>query len=212
MVSVAIEKKKTSTKQSKVAIFKPIYCYKLIKTYKQHDMNDLRLPFVGGLSSRVPHHLPNTYPVAFAILLQLVCAEKTLAQLLFSISLEKTFIKSINPQADLLLKIIGGDSSDNIPAIKKRCGKAGALKILNDGIDVHLINDEIKSNYERNVQLINLDCIPQHIKTSIIDQYTNYKTEKYDGMAVFNFLIKNKINRFIDELQTIWGPMLRRLS
>lgn len=126
--------------------------------------------------------------------------------------LKKTFIKSLNPEKDLLIKIISGDSSDNIPAIKKRCGKATALKIINDGIENHLLDEQTKDNYKRNMQLIDFNLIPISIKTNIKNEYLNYKIEKYDGSHMFNFLIKNRANKLIDDLQSIYSPMLKKLG
>jgi len=120
-------------------------------------------------------------------------------------------IKSINPERDLQIKIIAGDKSDNIPAIKKRCAGRTALKMLTEGLENYFVDPIIKSNYERNTQLVDFNCIPKEIVKNIEDQYANYKIDKIDGMKILIFLARNKINQFADNISQ-YLPSLRVLN
>jgi len=125
--------------------------------------------------------------------------------------IKRKVVKSISPERDLQIKIIAGDKSDNIPSIKKRCAERTALKMLNEGLDIHLADPDVKANYERNTELIDFDCIPQDIIKRIDDVYTNYQLEKIDGMGVLMFLGRNNIKQFAENIEQ-YMPSLRQLS
>jgi len=73
-------------------------------------------------------------------------------------------IVSNNPKRDLMIKIISGDSSDNIPPAFKGCGKKTAEKIADNP---ELLNEFIRKKgneqYELNKLLIDFDNIPNEI-------------------------------------------------
>lgn len=126
--------------------------------------------------------------------------------------ISKKFRKSIRPERDKSIKVIMGDKSDDIPAIKKGVGIKTATKIYNDGIDSFLEeNEEYKKNYERNCQLIDFDLIPVSIRKKIENEYKNYKTKPYNGNRVWMFLLKNNIKKFSEDLQ-MYSPFLKEIS
>lgn len=111
-------------------------------------------------------------------------------------------VTSLNPQKDLDVKIVMGDRSDNITAIRPRVGAATALKIINEGLEAELEDVEVKERYIRNRQLIDFDYIPTDIVESIKDAYNETEVGAYDGGKVFNFLMANKLGMFLDTYQS----------
>ena len=53
--------------------------------------------------------------------------------------IKKKIIECLNPNKELEIKILTGDKSDNIPAIKYRVGVKTATKINEDGIEKYFI-------------------------------------------------------------------------
>jgi 5'-3' exonuclease len=125
--------------------------------------------------------------------------------------IKKSFVESINPNRQLLLKILTGDKSDNIPSVKTRCGPKTAQSMLDEGLDISLSDDTIKANFERNKKLIDFEHIPFHIKELIIKHYKETIPSTFNSGKVFNFLVKNRLGAFIDKLQE-YAPSLNKLS
>ena len=78
-----------------------------------------------------------------------------------------------DPRLFLEWKIIKGDSSDNIPAIKKRIGDKTAIKLVlsKDSLD-ELLNDEVvMKQYNLNKKLISFKEIPENIYKDIVHSY-----------------------------------------
>jgi len=114
---------------------------------------------------------------------------------------KKKFIESINPQMDLEVKILTGDTSDNIPQIKSRVGKATAEKWIKNGLDNYLEEDDVRKKYELNRTLIDFDFIPLYIRQVISKQFDTYQIKPYNEFTVFQWLLKNKINKFVEDLK-----------
>jgi 5'-3' exonuclease len=71
-----------------------------------------------------------------------------------------------NPKTDLQLKIIMGDSSDNIPAVFPKCGPKTALKCIeNPEFFQKKMSEDAKHNaqYALNQMLVNFDNIPDDL-------------------------------------------------
>jgi len=115
-------------------------------------------------------------------------------------------VKCLNPKAELDMKIIGGDTSDTIPAIKPRTGKVGSAKILREGIDDFIEkegHEEYKKNYIRNQIMIDFNFIPKNISDGIIESYINYGIKDMDGSKLMKFFAKHKLNRLMSDWQGI---------
>lgn len=125
--------------------------------------------------------------------------------------IKKKFESSININTELEIKIIAGDNSDNIPGIKPRCGVKTAEKIIREGLDKHLNDDEIIKNYNRNKKLIDFNFIPKNIKDSILKEYKNYNKQKVNGRKVWEFFLKNKMKKHAEDLQQNM-PFLKSLK
>lgn len=72
------------------------------------------------------------------------------------------------PKKDLMLKVLAGDPSDNIPNL---FGKKQAIKIINEGLDK--IENYVRTNdmYDRfmsNLMLIDMNRIPNELKDDIV--------------------------------------------
>ncbi len=125
--------------------------------------------------------------------------------------IKKAFVKCINPKKELDLKVITGDKSDDIPAIKPKCGPKTAQKILDAGIEKELTDNNIRENYKRNKILIDFDFIPKDIIESIKEGYNNYDHKTYIGNKIWQFMIDNNIRRFVDDLG-YYSTSLRNLN
>ena len=70
-------------------------------------------------------------------------------------------ITSNDPHAALMLKILAGDPSDNIPGVFKGCGKKTAQRLAQDP---NALEEVLKKHgveqYQLNQTLIDFDCIP----------------------------------------------------
>ena len=77
-----------------------------------------------------------------------------------------------NPQHDLLIKIICGDSSDNIKGCFKRCGYKTAMKYIKDNELLEKAfekNPESRKTFEFNKKLIDFSFIPKELNDYIIN-------------------------------------------
>lgn len=126
--------------------------------------------------------------------------------------IKKQFVKSINPKKDLQIKILMGDTSDNIPSVKRGTGPKKAEKIMNEGLDIYLDScQDIKDAYERNRSIIDFSLIPQQIRGRVLNWYDNYTLGEYKPMLVWQFLQKNRLSKLADDLNQI-GPFIRRIK
>ena len=76
---------------------------------------------------------------------------------------------------DLMMKILTGDSSDNIFAIHTKLGPKTAIKYIQNKEElIKKCEDEtINKNLERNKILIDMENIPEEYKKTIIDKFEN---------------------------------------
>ena len=74
----------------------------------------------------------------------------------------------------LLLKIIQGDNSDNIPAIQPGMGQASAKKLIKDKNKLRKLfkdNPKAKETFLHNETLISFSCIPQNLMFLFYQKY-----------------------------------------
>jgi len=118
----------------------------------------------------------------------------------------------INSNKDLMVKILTGDSTDDIPNVKVRCGEVTAKKMIDEGLDKIFKDDpEIEKNFKRNKQLIDLDMIPEKYKKKIKDVYDTCIINKYNGRKLFNFLMKHRMRGMIENLE-VYSKTLMNLG
>lgn len=73
---------------------------------------------------------------------------------------------------DLLLKILTGDKSDNIPSI---CSKKHALSLIRDGLSCEEIANMYRDDarFQLNRNLVDMDMIPEDLVISIVERLKN---------------------------------------
>jgi 5'-3' exonuclease len=73
-------------------------------------------------------------------------------------AIKKQYLSTLNPETDLLVKIITGDKSDDIPGIKKGVGIKTAEKIVNSGeLDKWLEENQLTEKFMLNSKLISFE-------------------------------------------------------
>ncbi len=75
-----------------------------------------------------------------------------------------------DPRVALLIKVLAGDPSDNIPHAFKGCGKITAKRLAENPKELEKVLDQKgRDQYNFNRLLIDFDCIPQEIVAEIED-------------------------------------------
>jgi 5'-3' exonuclease len=107
-------------------------------------------------------------------------------------------------EKELFVKLLTGDSSDNIPQVKKKMGPKTAEKYM-DKLEELLSEDiEIRQKYELNKRLIDMEMIPKEIQEDIKDIYYNYEFSPYSGRKVYDYLA-NRLPKTLSYIQEING-------
>lgn len=87
---------------------------------------------------------------------------------------------SITPYQALLIKIISGDTSDNIKPIKPRIGEVTALKLITEKRDefrkMLSENPEVAERMVLNSKLIDFKSIPETLSDSVVNEFYKLKT------------------------------------
>lgn len=102
---------------------------------------------------------------------------------------KRSFVKEADPETYLLVKILVGDKSDNIPNVKYGIGEATAMKYINcvsgakgkylDGLDGLWKNHpEAYDQFLLNKSLIDMGQIPSEIEESIMSRYSELDMRK----------------------------------
>jgi 5'-3' exonuclease len=92
-------------------------------------------------------------------------------------NLKESKIFTGDPEKDLKIKIIMGDTSDNIPSVFPKCGIKTAIKCVEDSEYFNkkmANNEEYHKQYELNNCLVNFEKIPKHFESEFIDKYINF--------------------------------------
>ncbi len=118
---------------------------------------------------------------------------------------KKKFVVCPDPEAFLMKKIIIGDTSDNIPGVRKGTGEAKADKLIESG-EIHKLLSELdaegkpcefRRNYDRNKKLIDLTCTPDNLINDLKNYLINYKMADEN---LFNYFIDYKLREMFDNL------------
>ena len=117
-------------------------------------------------------HIANRYPQCH---IYIITSDRDYLQLnAHNIDLYNLTFKNIaesksstgNPEDDLEIKIIMGDTSDNIPSVFPKCGPKTALKCIeNPEFFKKKLEEkpEYAAQYELNKKLVNFSCIPDNL-------------------------------------------------
>lgn len=106
----------------------------------------------------------------------------------------KKEVMMLNPQRSLDIKVICGDTNDNIPPIRRGIGIKSAEKIINNHIDILNSSDTLLvENFQRNRILIDFDFIPKEIASDIIIEYEKKlaTTIPVASKKVFDFIMNH---------------------
>lgn len=123
--------------------------------------------------------------------------------------MKNKMVTGINPVLELEKKILTGDKSDNVPPIKPRLGIKTAEKLLSTG-QLELMLEEVDSkgepcelrrNYERNKQLVDLTRTPQSLQEQLQETLDNYDLS--DGKLIFKYLKEHKLRDMLGKMQNI---------
>lgn len=89
-------------------------------------------------------------------------------------------IISLTPQQALMIKIISGDASDNIPSIKKKVGEITAYKLITEKQDefkkLLKENPEVAQRFILNTKLVDFKNIPVELSQKVVDEFYKLKT------------------------------------
>ena len=150
----------------------------------------------------------------------IVSTDKDLHQLLVEKNnqqfdpIKNAMVNCINPQRELDLKIIAGDKSDGIPAIKPRVGKATAESILRSGVEDFIEekgNEIIKENYFRNRILIDFNFIPKDLANGIINTFCGYPIKEMKSSKIMKFFSTHRLNKMMEDW-TNYSPLIKSLK
>jgi 5'-3' exonuclease len=106
----------------------------------------------------------------------------------------RTEVVGVDPVKLIQMKILTGDTGDNIPNLKPRLGEKTAEKIILESqgnIYAYALNEGLLDAFERNQRLINLDRIPQNIKDLIWNTYTSTPISEVDHLLLSDFYPEN---------------------
>ena len=124
---------------------------------------------------------------------------------------KKKFLVSVLPEEELIEKIIKGDAGDGIPNIlspdnclaegirQKTLTQGRLLECIEHSKNIELAADEIKRNWYRNQNLIDLTYIPINIKNEIIEQYEN--TETASRSNLLNYFIEHRLKNLLSNIE-----------
>ena len=59
-------------------------------------------------------------------------------------------------------------------------------------------NDEMMRNYQRNFNLINLDCIPEPLEEKILDEFDGASSG--DRSQLLNYFVKNRLKELMTNI------------
>lgn len=124
----------------------------------------------------------------------------------------KSDITNIDPVRQLRKLVLKGDGSDGVPSVfsndnylaireKGERSKSISEKMITESIedlDEFLTKYDIKRNYLRNEQLIDLSKIPQELTEAVLQEYKN-QLEKPKKMLL-PYLIKNKQKMLLERI------------
>lgn len=121
--------------------------------------------------------------------------------------IKKEYVTHGDPEQYLIEHIFKGDGGDGIPNVRsaddvfvnKIRQKPITKKILEERFEhKDMQDDQIKKNFERNTNLIDLSKIPQDIKNEIIMKYEEPNEKTKSGML--NYLIEHKLKNLTQHL------------
>ena len=120
---------------------------------------------------------------------------------------KKAYVTGLDPDQELMIKIICGDKTDNIPGCQRGVGKVKAAKLIESGELQKKLNEvdgdgkpcEFRRNFDRNAKLIDMDRIPKGL-TDRLQEYL-IKYELPTGSKLFSYLLDKKLREMFDSIE-----------
>lgn len=130
---------------------------------------------------------------------------------------KKQYVTGVDPEIELMVKIICGDKSDNIPGCRRGVADGKARKMIENGDLEKLLKEvdgegkpcEFRRNFDRNKKLIDMDLIPQGLLDRLQKYLIDYKLA--DGSKFFNYLLDKKLREMMDNLEK-YRMVIKKLS
>tara|TARA_R110001606_G_scaffold14319_2_gene60684 strand:+ start:23345 stop:24298 length:954 start_codon:yes stop_codon:yes gene_type:complete len=135
----------------------------------------------------------------------------------------KKFIKILNPYLELHIKLLTGDTSDNIPQVRKQMGPATAEKYYKKIDELFVLDGDKLSNPEKNIkpgiieskyilnkQLIDFELIPLEIQYTINKLYDTYDIKPYNGRKAYDNFTKHNLTKvlgYIQDFNAVFKPL-----
>lgn len=118
------------------------------------------------------------------------------------------FKEYIYDHRDLITKIVTGDRGDNIPGLKRGVGPKTALNLITSGkLESWLKEEGLESSFRLNQLLIDLDCIPADIKSSIeraiSDLDADLDNKRNKASRASNLVSENSLWSILDRVSDI---------
>lgn len=124
----------------------------------------------------------------------------------------KKMIKVDDPMEYLYEHVVRGDTGDGVPNIMSRddvfvnglrqrplTKKKVSAMIEDMKRGVTPFEGEVKRNFLRNIQLIDLARVPNDIRENVLDKYNNYECN--NRSKILNYFIKKKLKNLMSDIQ-----------
>ena len=120
----------------------------------------------------------------------------------------KRFLRTEDPQLFIKEHILKGDRGDGIPNFlsadntfvtgerQKSINKNKMLEWLKLDPSQFCTTETMRRGYSRNKMLVDLDCVPDELKTRIVESYEN--TKPSTRMNMLNYLMQNKLKALVE--------------
>ena len=123
----------------------------------------------------------------------------------------KKFIRTADAELYLKEHIIKGDRGDGIPNVaspdsvfvtggRQRPMRKKLIELIanTNVLTAGDVSEEIKRNFARNKQLVDLSETPEELQDEIVSAYTNYDIKDRSGL--FNYFVNNKLRNLMENL------------
>ena len=126
--------------------------------------------------------------------------------------LQKTFVADFNPTEYIAEHIIKGDRSDGIPNFlsagdtfvtnkrQRPISKKNLEKWIYADPSVFCNTKEKLDNYERNKTLIDLECIPDDLRSQILNEFTSLNSNDKTKLSV-DYFVEHKLVSLMNNLE-----------
>lgn len=105
--------------------------------------------------------------------------------------IKKEFLSTLNPDTDLLVKIITGDRGDDVPSLKKGTGVKTAEKIINNDLQAWLDENNLNEAFQRNTKLVSFEAIPTEYVQAIREKVNKITWTEQPSAKDFSSFVMN---------------------